>query len=80
VAALDIGNNELALSLVQNVHRAFPEGARASRLTVGGAGRCLVLALHIFQAPLVCLLPTSPRQCTGIIAPQCKDTTPCRYS
>jgi hypothetical protein len=35
VAALDIGNSELALSLVQNVHKAFPEGARASRLTVG---------------------------------------------
>lgn len=34
VAALDIGNSALALSLVQNVHRAFPEGARASRLTV----------------------------------------------
>ncbi|GAB4815904.1 hypothetical protein N2152v2_002950 [Parachlorella kessleri] len=32
VAALDVGNTELALSLLQNVHRAFPQGARASRL------------------------------------------------
>lgn len=36
VAALDVGNLPLALSLVQGVHRQFPTGSRGSRLTVGG--------------------------------------------
>ncbi|KAI3425316.1 hypothetical protein D9Q98_009081 [Chlorella vulgaris] len=33
VAAMEAGCKQLALRLVQNVHKRFPEGARASRLT-----------------------------------------------
>ena len=38
VAAMETGCKELALKLVQNVHKRFPTGARGSRLMVG-AGR-----------------------------------------
>lgn len=34
VAAMECGCKELALQLVKNVHKRFPEGARGSRLTV----------------------------------------------
>jgi hypothetical protein len=37
VAAMEAGCKQLALRLVQNVHKRFPEGARASRLTVSGS-------------------------------------------
>lgn len=58
VAACDLGNMDLALSLVQNVHRKFPDGARASRLMVRaaaaaavGAWACVVVCERAPQAP-----------------------------
>ncbi len=42
VAAMECGCKELALKLVKNVHKRFPEGARGSRLTVRCAAVCCV--------------------------------------